>query len=117
MEQVYEVAEALTDRVQHAVQRSTEDGASLLTVKNAELHARFFRVLSDPSCLWLVLLLLDAPDSGRTVSELVRQSMLPKAASRRIWAVYLSVVSSSLSALRSRSTTALLIPVYVRSWL
>ena len=42
-----------------------------LTLSDAELHARFFRVLSDPTRIRHLHLLLDAPAAGRTVSELV----------------------------------------------
>ena len=45
--------------------------AALLTPLDAELYARFFQVLSDPTRVRLLHLLLDAPDNGRTVSELV----------------------------------------------
>jgi DNA-binding transcriptional ArsR family regulator len=38
---------------------------------DAELYARFFKVLSDPTRLRLLALLLEAPPCGRTVSELV----------------------------------------------
>ncbi|WP_297165908.1 ArsR/SmtB family transcription factor [Thermogemmatispora sp.] len=54
--------------------RATEDlpeqGATL-TAEAAELYARFFKVLSDPTRLRLLALLLEAPAQGRTVSELV----------------------------------------------
>ena len=42
-----------------------------LTASDAELYARFFQVLSDPTRVRLLHLLLDAPETGRTVSELV----------------------------------------------
>nr|BBH91964.1 hypothetical protein KTA_01630 [Thermogemmatispora argillosa] len=42
-----------------------------LTAEVAELYARFFKVLSDPTRLRLLALLLEAPAQGRTVSELV----------------------------------------------
>ena len=38
---------------------------------DAELYARFFKVLSDPTRVRLLHLLLDAPDEGYSVSELV----------------------------------------------
>ena len=45
---------------------------------DAELYARFFRVLSDPTRVRLLHLLLGAPDSGRTVSELVEAVGAPQ---------------------------------------
>ncbi len=42
-----------------------------LSVSDAELYARFFRVLSDPTRVRLLHLLLEAPEAGRTVGELV----------------------------------------------
>ncbi len=57
------------------VQRQASDvrgGAhALLAVSDAELYARFFRVLSDPTRVRLLHLLLEAPEAGRTVSDLV----------------------------------------------
>lgn len=50
-------------------QISTE--TTTLTINDAELYARFFRVLSDPTRVRLLHLLIDAPDTGRTVSNLV----------------------------------------------
>ncbi len=47
------------------------DTDAVLSVSDAELYARFFRVLSNPTRVRLLHLLLDAPDTGRTVSELV----------------------------------------------
>jgi len=43
----------------------------LLMPDEAALYARFFQVLSDPTRVRLLHLLLDVPDPGRTVSELV----------------------------------------------
>ena len=43
----------------------------LLAVSDAELYARFFQVMSDPTRVRLLHLLLEAPEVGRTVSELV----------------------------------------------
>jgi DNA-binding transcriptional ArsR family regulator len=48
-----------------------ETVTSPLTPLDAELYARFFQVLSDPTRVRLLHLLLDAPETGRTVSELV----------------------------------------------
>jgi DNA-binding transcriptional ArsR family regulator len=54
--------------VQH---KAYEDDSDTLTPGDADLYARFFRVLSDPTRIRLLHLLLDAPGNGRTVSELV----------------------------------------------
>ncbi len=48
-----------------------QGGGLALTPEAAELYARFFKVLSDPTRLRLLTLLLEAPAQGRTVSELV----------------------------------------------
>jgi len=56
--------------VQEADQAARQRAALLAPVE-AELYARFFQVLSDPTRVRLLHLLLDAPDNGRTVSELV----------------------------------------------
>jgi DNA-binding transcriptional ArsR family regulator len=54
------------------VQQKINGGNSAtLSPGDAELYARFFSVLSDPTRIRLLHLLIDAPDSGRTVSELV----------------------------------------------
>ncbi len=45
---------------------------------SAELYARFFKVLGDPTRLRLLSLLLDAPEVGRTVSELVEAVGVPQ---------------------------------------
>lgn len=42
-----------------------------LSPGDAELYARFFSVLSDATRIRLLHLLIDAPEIGRTVSELV----------------------------------------------
>lgn len=44
----------------------------------AELSARFFKVLGDPTRVRLLSLLLDAPEVGRTVSELVEAVGVPQ---------------------------------------
>ncbi len=54
--------------VQH---KDYEDDSATLTPEEANLYARFFSVLSDPTRIRLLHLLLDAPGTGRTVSELV----------------------------------------------
>lgn len=45
--------------------------AQALTVVEAGLYARFFSVLSDPTRVRLIHLLLNAPEPGLTVSQLV----------------------------------------------
>jgi DNA-binding transcriptional ArsR family regulator len=50
----------------------TNNGAAAqLAPGDAELYARFFQVLSDPTRVRLLHLLLEAPETGRTVGELV----------------------------------------------
>ena len=48
-----------------------EGSTSQFVASDADLYARFFRVLSDPTRVRLLHLLLEAPDTGCTVSELV----------------------------------------------
>lgn len=43
----------------------------VLTAQDADLYARFFKVMGDPTRIRLLHLLLDAPAEGRTVGELV----------------------------------------------
>jgi len=66
---------ALDDRLPgsepHETDIATGRPVPRLTHSDAELYARFFRVLSDPTRVRLLHLLLEAPDAGRTVSELV----------------------------------------------
>ncbi|WP_202901893.1 ArsR/SmtB family transcription factor [Thermogemmatispora carboxidivorans] len=54
------------------------ESAGLLRPEAAELYARFFKVLSDPTRLRLLALLLEAPVEGRTVSELVAVLGVPQ---------------------------------------
>jgi|SRR5579883_3407684 len=49
-----------------------------LDAPDAELYARFFQVLSDPTRVRLLYLLLDAQERGRTVSELVEAIGAPQ---------------------------------------
>ncbi len=58
--------------------REHQGGTTTLTLSDAELHARFFQVLSDPTRVRLLHLLLDAPEMGRTVSELVEAIGAPQ---------------------------------------
>jgi DNA-binding transcriptional ArsR family regulator len=52
-------------------QKVNESGSVTLSPGDAELYARFFSVLSDATRIRLLHLLIDAPEIGRTVSELV----------------------------------------------
>ncbi len=54
--------------------QTTED----LARPDAELYARFFRVLGDPTRLRILHLLLAAPPAGRTVSDLVEHLGQPQ---------------------------------------
>ncbi len=72
MEQVSEVGSAPVGVGQMNAPLVVTGGADVpLATNEAELYARFFRVLSDPTRVRLLHLLLEAPDAGRTVSELV----------------------------------------------
>lgn len=51
---------------------------SELSRSEADLYARFFKVLGDATRIQLLHLLLDAPAEGRTVSELVEVLGLPQ---------------------------------------
>ena len=46
--------------------------------QDAELYARFFKVLGDPTRIRLLQALLDAPATGRAVSELVEITGQPQ---------------------------------------
>lgn len=53
-------------------QSTLVDSATVgLTQQDADLYARFFKVMGDPTRIGLLYLLLDAPVEGRTVGELV----------------------------------------------
>jgi ArsR family transcriptional regulator len=56
----------------------TGGGQARLSAADAELYARFFHVLSDPTRVRLLHLLLEAPEAGRTVSELVAALAAPQ---------------------------------------
>lgn len=61
-----QVQTALADQSTTSVQ-----GMEELTPQDADLYARFFKVMGDPTRIRLLYLLLDAPAEGRTVSDLV----------------------------------------------
>ena len=71
MKQVFAGGDAPAVVVQRDAPGVTGGAEAQLSASDAELYARFFRVLSDPTRVRLLHLLLDAPEAGRTVSELV----------------------------------------------
>ena len=54
-----------------ATRESALHSASVSPDERAELHARFFRALGDPTRIRLLQVLLEAPTGERSVSELV----------------------------------------------
>jgi len=68
MESIHEAGDQTPIVIQN---KERQVGTTKLTLSDAELHARFFRVLSDPTRIRLLHLLLDAHAAGSTVSELV----------------------------------------------
>ncbi|HEX6109093.1 MAG TPA: metalloregulator ArsR/SmtB family transcription factor [Ktedonobacteraceae bacterium] len=64
--------------VGQVLHQSPRSGTSLLTADEAALYARFFQVLSDPTRVRLLNLLLETLDAGRTVSELVEAIGAPQ---------------------------------------
>jgi DNA-binding transcriptional ArsR family regulator len=74
METIHKIEGHISVVTEGEAHSQTEGAAATpatLTANDAELYARFFRVLSDPTRVRLLHLLLEAPDAGRTVSELV----------------------------------------------
>ena len=57
---------------------ATGGAEAQLSASDAELYARFFQVLSDPTRVRLLHLLLEAPEAGRTVGELVEALSAPQ---------------------------------------
>jgi DNA-binding transcriptional ArsR family regulator len=78
MEQVSAGGDALAVVVQQDVPSVTGGADARLSVSDAELYARFFRVLSDPTRVRLLHLLLEAPEAGRTVGEMVEALGAPQ---------------------------------------
>jgi DNA-binding transcriptional ArsR family regulator len=78
MKQDSAVGAAPADAGQQAIKRVTGGTEAQLSAPDAELYARFFHVLSDPTRVCLVYLLLDAPEAGRTVSDLVAAMEAPQ---------------------------------------
>jgi hypothetical protein len=58
MESIHENEEHTPVVIQN---KEHQGGSTTLTLSDAELHAHFFRVLSDPTRIRLLHLLLDAP--------------------------------------------------------
>ena len=71
MEQISAGGDAPAIVVQREASGVTGGAEAQLSVSDAELYARFFRVLSDSTRVRLLHLLLEAPEAGRTVGELV----------------------------------------------
>ncbi len=71
MEQVFAGGDAPANVAPRDVPGVTGEAQGRLSVGDAELYARFFQVLSDPTRVRLLHLLLEAPETGRTVGELV----------------------------------------------
>jgi ArsR family transcriptional regulator len=62
----------------HETEKEMGNSLPSLTSPDAQLYARFFQVLSDPTRVRLLHLLLDAPERGCTVSELVAAVSAPQ---------------------------------------
>ena len=71
MEPVFAGGDAPAVVGQRDASNATGGAEAQLSASDAELYARFFQVLSDPTRVRLLHLLLEAPETGRTVSELV----------------------------------------------
>jgi DNA-binding transcriptional ArsR family regulator len=71
MEQVFAGGDSPAIVVQRDIPSVTGEEQVQLSASDAELYARFFQVLSDPTRVRLLHLLLEAPETGRTVGELV----------------------------------------------
>jgi ArsR family transcriptional regulator, cadmium/lead-responsive transcriptional repressor len=61
-----------------ATRESARHGVSASPDERAELHARFFRALGDPTRIRLLQALLEAPTGERSVSELVAAVNAPQ---------------------------------------
>ncbi len=78
MEQDTAIDAAPTEAGQPSSKRVTRGAEKRLSASDAELYARFFHVLSDPTRVRLLHLLLEAPEAGRTVSDLVAALEAPQ---------------------------------------
>jgi DNA-binding transcriptional ArsR family regulator len=65
---MYDVRETMEISTEQIAVSQPAEG---LLRQDAELYARFFKVLGDPTRIRLLQALLDAPAAGRAVSELV----------------------------------------------
>ncbi len=71
MEQVSQIGDAPAVVMHQDIPGVSGGVEAQLSASDAELYARFFQVLSDPTRVRLLHLLLEAPEAGRTVGELV----------------------------------------------
>ena len=71
METSHKIESDISITKRHEIDNASESVVAPLTLSDAELYARFFQVLSDPTRIRLLHLLIDAPDEGSTVSSLV----------------------------------------------
>ncbi len=78
MEQVSHVGDAPSVVMHQDISGMSGGVEAQLSASDAELYARFFQVLSDPTRVRLLHLLLDAPEAGHTVSELVEALGAPQ---------------------------------------
>ncbi len=78
MEQVSHVGDAPSVVMHQDIPGMSRGVEAQLSASDAGLYARFFQVLSDPTRVRLLHLLLDAPEAGRTVSELVEALGAPQ---------------------------------------
>jgi len=78
MEQVFAGGDAPAAVGQRDASDATGGAEAQLSASDAELYARFFQVLSDPTRVRLLHLLLEAPEAGHTVGELVEALGAPQ---------------------------------------
>ncbi len=78
MEPVFAGGNAPAVMGQRDASDATGGAEAQLSASDAELYARFFQVLSDPTRVRLLHLLLEAPEAGRTVGELVEALGAPQ---------------------------------------
>jgi len=78
METAHKIESDISVTRQHEMDTASESVVAPLTLSDAELYARFFQVLSDPTRIRLLHLLIEAPNEGRTVSSLVSAISAPQ---------------------------------------
>src|SRR5713226_1490264 len=78
MEQVSEASDAPSIVMHQDIPGVSGGVNARLSTSDAELYARFFQVLSDATRVRLLHLLLEAPEAGRAVSELVEALGAPQ---------------------------------------